>query len=274
MELGIGLVTEGSENPVVDPVKYAEALALTKCNNGKFIGTSVEAMMANIVVGGGGNVDPTKDSFTQAEFLSVVRAGDADKMHVGALIYLDNEYCDTYEVIGVNHDNTNGTVDIMSHYSLHLMEFGSSPNYEKSSVREWLLTEYLSAFPSKVQNCMNTMRVVYYNAKGSSSSAKWIYLPDKVKLLSCTELSGISVSNYDFVSEGTAYEAFGTPVSWRTASPQRYRNHATVGSYYSIWTRTDSNNSGNYYKMFVKSSGQGDKGSCSSTRCILPVMRF
>ena len=57
-------------------------------------------------------------------------------MTIGATITLSNQYCDTYEVIGINHDGTTDTVDIMAHTQVGNQQFSASSQvYSSSDIR-------------------------------------------------------------------------------------------------------------------------------------------
>ena len=168
-------------------------------------------------------VDPTKMEFTEAEFLSVIADGNQSKMKIGALITLSNQYCDTYEVIGTNHDSTSGTVDIMSHTQVGNQVFNSSSQvYSSSNIRTWINSTYFDAFSSNIQNAAKTMSVVTNTSSGNSTTS------DKVKLLSMTEIG--ATSSDAPTGEGSLYSDVFTPGESSTAIANRWRAAGTYGN--------------------------------------------
>ena len=200
------------------------------------------------------DVDPTKDSFTQDEFILVCNGALQSQMKVGAKITLNNQYCNTFEVIGINHDGTTNTVDIMPTTQVGNMTFGSSQYYNGSLVQTWINGTYLSAFDSIIQNLAKTMSVV---TNGST-------ITEKVKLLSCTE---VNYSSSYALSEGTAYEAFTASGSSRWRDKGSYGN----SSYYWLRSRYPSDS---YYVWSVRSYGNCFSNDYNNTYGVLPVLRF
>ena len=217
--------------------------------------------MANIHICVSG-VDPTKDTFTEEEFLSVIVDGNQSKMHIGALITLSNSYCSTYEVIGINHDDTANTVDIMAHTQVGNRLFGTSQVYSSSNIRTWINNTYFNAFSDNIRNAAKTMAVV---TNGSAT------VDDKVKLLSMTEIGATHA--YAPTGEGSLYTGVFTPGESETSIANRWRDKGTYGNANYYWLRTL--HTGNTYYVWVLVRSNGSYSSyCTDTLGILPVLRF
>ena len=211
-------------------------------------------------------VDPTKDSFTEEEFLSIIADGNQALMHAGALITLSNQYCDTYEVIGVNHDGTVNTVDIMAHTQVGDQQFSAySQEYSSFNIRTWINDIYFNAFSSNIRNAAKTMNVVTNTDSGNTTTN------DKVKLLSMTEIG--ATHTYAPTEEGSLYTGVFTPNLWNTATPDRWRAAGTYGNanYYWLRSRHTSYTGAVWY---VGSGGNCYVGNFAGTRGVLPVLRF
>ena len=207
-------------------------------------------------------VDPTKSSFTEAEFLTVIAEGNQAHMTIGATITLSNTYCSTYEVIGVNHDGTSGTVDIMAHTQVGNQQFGSSQVYSSSSIRTWINGTYFNAFSDNIRNAAKTMSVV---TNGSATAN------DKVKLLSMTEIG--ATNTYAPTGEGSLYTGVFTPNPSSTATTNRWRVAGTYGNTRYYWLRSRSTY-GTTDVWYVRSDGNCNRTSHTGTFGVLPVLRF
>ena len=103
-------------------------------------------------------------------------------------VSIPNDYCmiDEWRIIGINHDGTNNTIDLISDISaIEPMVFDNESNiYEDSSIRKYLNNDFYNGFDNNVKNMMKEMEVISNNK----------ILKDKVKLLSMTELG---LEDYD-----------------------------------------------------------------------------
>ena len=101
----------------------------------------------NLLCNKGYKFDPSKTSYTQDEFIEAINNGYASQLPLGCLITLNNERCNTYEVIDTNHDNTNNTVDLMAHTQVGSESFGSDNKYSSNNnIRDWLNSIYFNSY--------------------------------------------------------------------------------------------------------------------------------
>lgn len=213
---------------------------------------------------GGLIIDPTKDEFTQDEFIAACGLGLQSQMKIGAIIHLNNTLCNTYRIIGVNHDDTTGTIDIMPTTQVGNRAFSSSSQYwANSPIRTWINGEFLTYFDQDVQDLMKIMDVV---TSGST-------LKDKAKLLSWRELGLIYNSTYmDSSDGGTQYSVFTTG-AYDTKITGRWIPAGTNGNSSVYWMRSRNTN----YSDHVW--GANSDGSChynyyAYTYGVAPVLRF
>lgn len=213
----------------------------------------------------GKKLDPTKITLTQEEFIAICNQGLQSMMTVGAIVTLNNEKCSQYEVIDVNHDSTNGTVDLMAHTQVGQMRFdGSSQDYNVSEIRTWLNSNYHDLFDLEIRNLMQPMTVV----------TKGLTQQDKIKLLSWRELGLQYDSNFmDSTDGGEQYPVF-TAGAYKTAVPDRWRAAGNYGNSSYYWLR--SRYIGDITVVWrVNSGGTCDYGTVTnSSRGVLPVLRF
>ena len=186
---------------------------------------------------GGMNVDPTKMELTQDEFIAICGQGLQSYMSIGAIIHVNNEYCNTLEVIDVNHDGTLNTVDVMAHTQVNKMTFGSTNDYYASGVRTWINSTYINAFDYDVRELMKTMQVV---TKGVTEN-------DKAKLLSWKELGITYTSGFDNSDGGTQYPVF-TAGAYNAQILDRWRGPGNYGNASKYWLR--SRYTGNYNNIW------------------------
>lgn len=212
----------------------------------------------------GMKLDPSKMTLTQDEFIAICNQGLQSMMTLGAIVTLNNETCNQFEVIDKNHDGTSNTVDLMAHTQVNNMAFGESQDYNTSSVRTWLLGTYYDKFDLSIRNLMKPMTVI---TSGVSNT-------DKIKLLSWRELGLTAYTWYDTNDGGNQYPVF-TAGSQGTAILNRWRQRGTYGNDSQYYMRSKVASSPAYVNI-VKSDGtctfQGY--SSSYTAGVLPVMRF
>lgn len=212
---------------------------------------------------GGLIIDPTKDEFTQDEFIAACGLGLQSQMKIGAIIHLNNTLCNTYRIIGVNHDNTTGTIDVMPTTQVANMQFLNSQYWANSTIRTWINGEFLMYFDQNVQDLMKVMDVV---TSGST-------LKDKAKLLSWKELGLTYNSTYmDSSDGGTQYSVF-TAGTHGTKIIDRWIPAGTNGNSSVYWMRSRyASSSGNVW--IVYSGGFCSGGDYSNTYGVAPVLRF
>jgi len=193
-------------------------------------------------------IDPSKTSYTELEFIDVCQAGLQSQLPIGAIITLSNTEQSTWEVIGVNHDGTQNTVDIMSHTNTHSANFASSSQYYSGSNLQKYCNETIpNAFTNAtVKSLIKTMDVASNNTTLTGQ---------KGKALSCTELG---YSDLFALSEGTSYGL--TSYGFRS------------GVSYCIWTR--SRDTGISNRVWCVGSSGMDYGTYNASSGALPVLRF
>lgn len=121
--------TQKWENGVSGTVRYNEQTDWVQIYyNGNWVNWKLGDMQ----------LDPTKMELTQDEFITICGRGLQKYMSVGAIIHVNNEYCNTLEVIDVEHDGVLNSVDVMAHTQVAHIVFGTAQNYNTSGVREWL----------------------------------------------------------------------------------------------------------------------------------------
>ena len=187
-------------------------------------------------------------------------------MHVGATITLSNTYCSTYEVIGVNHDGTTGTVDIMAHTQVGNQQFSTSSQvYSSSNIRTWINGTYFNAFSESIRNAAKTMAVVTNTSSGNTTTN------DKVKLLSAAEIG--MTHTYAPTGEGSLYTGVFTPGAYNEYITDRWRAAGSYGNANYYWLRSRySYSTANVW--IVGSYGNCNNSSYAGTRGVLPVLRF
>lgn len=211
---------------------------------------------------GGMQLDPTKMELTQDEFIAICGRGLQKYMSVGAIIHVNNEYCNTLEVIDVEHDGVLNSVDVMAHTQVYKMGFGTSQNYNTSGVRTWINENYINAFDYEVRELMKVQQVV---TMGTIQN-------DKAKLLSWREIGITYNSSYmDSTDGGTKYPIF-TAGAYSTTILDRWRGPGNYGSS-SYWLRSRSANNSNWV-WTVYSSGSCTAPNYTDTIGVLPVLRF
>ena len=152
---------------------------------------------------------------------------------IGKTVYLSNSAstCQEWIIAGLNHDNTSGTVDLISKYVMYdsstiiinntsgssrkyHMYFGDNIGYEKSLIRTHFNDRYYNSFANEIKELIKT--------QNTACNISEVY-QDKVKLPSLTELGcRVSYKQYtsgshgynlidsvsDSYSEGTVYPLF------------------------------------------------------------------
>lgn len=211
---------------------------------------------------GGMNLDPTKMELTQDEFIAICGAGLQSYMTVGAIITLNNRYCNQFRVIGTNHDGTTNTVDIMPTTQVSAMYFGSSNTYYSSSARSWINSTYIDSFDYDIRELMIPMTVI---TSGTTTQ-------DKAKLLSWREI-GFTTSDTRIPSNdgGELYSVF-TPGN-ENANRSRIIPAGTFGNA-NYWLRSRFT-SDNVTLWYVYSSGViAYNNGTNAAFGIAPVLRF
>ena len=141
----------------------------------------------------------SRDIFTLSDIRHIINNGLVSDLLLHHKVFIPNSESKTelWEIIGINHDGTNNTIDLRSSIAaIEDMYFDSKSNiYEDSSIRKYLNTDYYDSFSSEAKAMIQIMDV--------SSNGK--ILKDKVKLLSMTEL-GLDDYHSDILKgEGNPY---------------------------------------------------------------------
>lgn len=198
-------------------------------------------------------------TISQSDF---IKMSDEDKYNlpIGTLVHLNNDYCDTYEVIHKDKDS----IYLMANYQANEMSFSTESSiYKDSRIRKWLNSIYLDNFDKIVTRNMKVMKV----------ASNGEILNDKVKILSGTEL-GIT-GTYIRDDEGELYnELNSNPRDYNEDDfIEAWRELGDWGSPYCVWTRSRST-SNSYSVWSVSSSGTCDYDYYTYTYGVLPVLRF
>lgn len=183
-------------------------------------------------------------------------------MSIGAIITLNNQYCNQYEVIDVNHEDVANSVDIMAHTQVGNMA-NDSYYYTTSNIRNWINNDYLNMFDYDIKQLMKTMPVVTERTTQE----------DKAKLLSWRELGVTYASSYMFSTDGGEKYPVFTAGTYSTAILDRWRGAGGYGSNNNYWSRSRRSDSGTY-RWSVSNNGIYSSLTYSSTCGVLPVMRF
>ena len=134
-------------------------------------------------------IDFNKTEFTQDEVIYIVKNKLQFKLNIGDKLKLNNEYCNTFEVIGKDHDSSINTIDIMPIANVIRLKFNTSNNndYSKSEVRRFINGKYIESFDKNIQDLFKVMsvKVNIHNNNGSTT----ITLKDKAKILSAVEMN-------------------------------------------------------------------------------------
>lgn len=152
---------------------------------------------------------------TENDFLKIISAGMQHKLKIGTEVKIPNRYgiTDIWVVADVNHDNTEKTVDLISKdllqdytstaYDVGNGGWGSSHNYNTSTIRGWLNYVFITGFSGQIRTKLKPMVVE------TDVNNEIVTTNDKVKLLSATEI-GIDNTFYSLPlnNEGSLYPIF------------------------------------------------------------------
>ena len=191
----------------------------------------------------------------------------------------------------MNHDNTTGTVDLISKYSMSTINTywqsddtlatgggkgtGQVGAYCNSDLREWLNTTLYDGFASDIQNIMSYIYDLSLSEQQTVKSGNLTYcidknnISDKVKAPSLTEL-GISMA-YAY-SEGSIYPLFGNTINSMYNSLARCKDD-TYNTYGWYWTRGRHGNNMNY-AWYIDADGWAKEGYVNSQYHYRAIIRF
>ena len=219
----------------------------------------------------------TKKQLTEKEFLGIVDAGIQSELSIGTEITLSNPLGTTniWVVAGVNHDDTVGTVDLISKNLIQDStddayggKFGVSQNYFWSKLYKWLNNVFINGFSIAIQNSLKTMNVKT-DIDGSIESTQ-----DKIKLLSMNEL-GLTNSDWKYVpntAEGTMYPIFESGNSDSAkAKRKKYKSDGGTGWY---WTRSRIVGGSNYVCCADSNGSYSFSYYTNATGGVVAAIRF
>ena len=227
-----------------------------------------------------------KSSLTESEFLQIVNAGKQASMTTGVIITLPNSLGTTnqWEVADVNHDDTTGTVDLVSKnliqdsaYTICGGPIGGTnvnPTYQDSTIRNWLTNTYITGFSTNIKNALKTMDVRIQDMDYDMST-----LQDKIKMVSVQEI-GLDDDCTDedidvWKDEGTIYPIFTYGTSTE-ANNKRIRNKkdGTAGAYFTRSGFHSTSSSGVSYGVLSDGSYARSAWHTETRYGILLAIRF
>ena len=200
----------------------------------------------------------TKEYLTQEDMIYILENQMFYNIFLGSEVELNNSVGATnrWIIIGMNHDGTENTFDLLAKHSMKDgIAYGSNQYWANTgcTIRTWLNGEFLAGFDSEIAAHITTMDVRTNNA----------VTQDKVKLLSVAEL-GVT-HDYATVGEGTKYEHICPHV--------KYNSSKTANCWYWLRSRSTCNSS---YAWCVDTYGNVDVGSTISNAggSAVPVIRL
>ena len=173
----------------------------------------------------------------------IINNGLVSKDLLGFKVSIPNPYLDSYlwEIIGINHDGTENTIDLRSCYSLKVEYFDNASKYYKYSIsRRFLNGKFYDKFDDQIKSMIMKMNVISNNEE----------LEDYVKIISMTEL-GLDDFSSNIDKEGNKYKGKYAPQSTRT----RHDN-----SFADIW--------------IIDADGSIETCYCQDANFISPIIRL
>ena len=232
------------------------------------------------------------EELTKVNPVDALTSGKIKKSDIGKIVYLSNSNtnrhgaCQEWRIADINHDGTEGTVDLVSRYVVYdilATTFNSKEDdkwmvwYESSNVKK-LLLDFYNDFADNIKNAIKTQHVTLTDPNGTLA-----YRDYKIKCPSLTELGcranyagGALIS--DMPEEGSIYPLFGD----KQVQPNVLAifKNARTNTPESYWTRTPCNNHSSYgYRVIaIDSNGyfqleppnNGYLAACS----IIGIIRF
>ena len=236
------------------------------------------------------STEPDSSSFNQVkvlsedDFIRIIDDGDQESLSVGTIVHLDNilSQNNLWQVAGINHDGTSGTVDLVSAGVLvpstmigppptvnKQLAYGKTNVYQYSNIREYLIDEYINGFSNKVRSRLKTMKVT------SETHTNGIRdLEDKIKIPSMNEL-GISNDVCTGLSkkEGPMYPVFISGESDDANEVRIMKNNKNIASAY--WTRSSVLNSSGKIVYGIGENGAYFGNDCRYENLgIVSIIRF
>jgi hypothetical protein len=196
-----------------------------------------------------------------------------------------------YKVIGINHEGTINTIDLMSCVAVNYYTFHDNYNtwsrgrYTYSNFYNWIGSTCQGGYSSNIQDKMINMTERWREATGNTSGTLQSR-STKVKLLNPFELFGSSITSYDYgygkVSDFTQYN-YGSHYSGvfpnsTSADTSRVRYHNTdMSQSCNIWTNSYYAFDSEYnvaHCFYLHDSGSCSVGNVRSGWGIAPVIRL
>ena len=213
------------------------------------------------------------------ELCDIIDNEGVDGSLVGTLVSDINNslYNGLYRIIGVNHDNTNNTVDLITEDCVQQASNGfglSNRHYDDPYCCAGIFAEdvFYNAFSDEVKECIKPMRVDYYhNPSNHPNGVPQLYIRYG-KLLSYNEIGyGIS-GHYKYTyapsdQEGNLYPYFNnTNASLRI---KKYNGEAV-----NWWLRSRDTGNTNYVGYIGTGGGAYSGNYGGTTRYLAPVIRI
>ena len=201
-----------------------------------------------------------------------------------------------YKIIGVNHDGTSNTVDLMSCVAVNYLKFNdnysswSYGKYTSSKLYNWLPNTCANGYSANIQSKMINMTERWREATGNATGSLQTR-STKVKLLNPVELFGSSAASYTvswsygsssdhttkFLSDnyGTQYSIWSNSTG-SLASRIVYHNKAmSTASYYwtNSWLALRSSSS-HAYCFYVNTTGACNGSYVRYANGVAPVLRL
>ena len=211
-------------------------------------------MKENKIKKGNKNMEITYD-----ELIKVIENGKVDYNLIGTLVsgIKSPMYNGLYRIIGINHDGTKDTVDLMTEYCICKEAFGGSNEdyFSPFCNAKTCIDTFFKSLDDNVKEHMQGMKVSVFDSNHDTIYTKIGH----VKLLSCTEI-GTSIG---LAIEGNVYPYFNcSDVS------RRIKNFCNTTCDY--WLRTAFFSRG----TFVGFDGRVGNAHVRDTKGIVPVIRL
>ena len=200
--------------------------------------------------------------------VKALTSGEFTKDDIGKTVYINNTliYCQEWRVADVNHDSTNGTVDLWPKYVLDPISRTGSTTYSTifmSENNKNYLDSYVRSNLNKIYNgfddtIKNAMLVQTFTSDG-------VTVNDKMECPSVDEVGCNFLTEngrYSFEPEGSIYPLFGSRQIDRNANAILQKVFYSGMANVHYWTR----NGGYYYisndKWYTFVTDEGSSGSC------------
>lgn len=179
---------------------------------------------------------------TKIDPVRALTSGEITSDYLGRSVYLSNSIAPNQEwvIAGVNHDNTSGTVDLISRYTLlqNTTTYSSTGTsyYDDSTLRKYLNDTIYNSFADKIKTAMSQITTSYYR------SNEWKTLQEHIKIPSLYELGfndqNSTIRPYHQL-EGNKYPIFDTGYDGAVETNYNIIKYIDVDNQFSaFYTRT------------------------------------